>query len=55
MIKKSRNVIVCPVLNLRLYVSVSGPMGVDLRKGYLFRTTNKEGAVSINPFPGYFY
>lgn len=52
MVKKSRNLTVCPVSNLQLYVSVSDLIGVDLRGGYLFRTTDKHGAVTSNPFLG---
>lgn len=52
MVKKSRNLIVCPVSNLQLYVSVSDLIGVDLRGGYLFRTTDKHGAVTSNPLLG---
>ena len=52
MVKKSCNVTVCPVSNVCLYVSVSDLMGVDLRRGYLFSTTNNEGAVINNPFLG---
>lgn len=52
MIKTRNNVPACPVSNLRLYIKVLDVMGVDLRKGYLFRTTNKEGAITDNPFVG---
>ena len=51
MVRKSRNLIVCPVSNLQLYVSVSDLIGVDLRGGYLFTTTD-QGAVTSNPFLG---
>ena len=51
MVKKSRNLIVFPVSNLQLYVSVSDLLGVDPTGGYLFRTTN-QGAVTNNPFLG---
>lgn len=52
MAKKSRNIVVYPVSNLRLHVSVSDLMGVDRKGGYLFRSTNTEGVVSNNPFIG---
>ena len=52
LVKESRNVIVYPVSNLRRSVGVSDLVGVDLRGGYLFRTTDKEGAVTNNPFLG---
>lgn len=52
LVKRSRNVIVCPVSNLRRSVGVSDLMGVDLRGGYLFRTTDKEDAVTNNSFLG---
>ena len=51
MVKKPRNLIVFPVSNLQLYVSVSDLIGVDFRGGYLFRTTD-QGAVTSNPFLG---
>ena len=50
MVKKSGNVVVCPVSNQPLYVGVSDLTGVDLGGGYLFRTTDKQGAVTNNPF-----
>lgn len=52
MVKMSRNVVVYPVSNRRLYVSVSDLIGVDRRGGYLFRSTNSEGAITNNPFIG---
>ena len=52
MAKKSRNVVVYPVSNLRLYVSVSDLMGVECKGGYMFRSTNTEGVVTNNPFIG---
>ena len=51
MVKMSRNVVVYPVSNRRLYVSVSDLIGVDRRGGYL-RSTNSEGAITNNPFIG---
>ena len=48
-INKCHNVSVCPVANPRFHVNVLDLMGVDLRKGYLFRTTNKEGVITNNP------
>ena len=52
MVKKCRDHPFCPVANLRLYVDLCDLMSIDLRDGYLFRSTNKKGAVSSKPFIG---
>lgn len=52
MVKKCRDHPFCPVANLRLYVDLCDLMSINLRDGYLFRSTNKKGAVSSKPFIG---
>lgn len=43
---------ICPVANLRLYVTIADRMGIPLRDGYLFRVMDPKGKVSSNPFQG---
>ena len=43
---------VCPVKNLYLYVHFSEAMGINLRDGYLFRTSNNKGQITGNAFQG---
>ena len=52
MVKKCRDLLFCPVANLRLYVDLCDLMSIYLRDGYLFRFTSKKGAVSNKPFNG---
>ena len=52
MVKRCQNPIICPVANLRLYVSLCDLMSVDVRDGFLFRSMDKRGAVSSKPFVG---
>ena len=52
MIKKCRDPVFCPVVNLRLYVNLCDLMSIYLRDGHLFRSTDKKGAVSGKPFIG---
>lgn len=52
MVKKCRDHPFCPVANLRLYVDLCDLMSINLRDGYLFRSTNEKGAVSSKPFIG---
>ena len=52
MVKRCQNPIICPVANLRLYVSLCDLMSVDVRDGFLFRSMDKRGAVSNKPFVG---
>ena len=50
MVKKCHNPAICPVSSLRLYFKLCDLMSVNVRDGYLFRSTNKKGAVSDKPF-----
>ena len=50
MVKRCQNPIICPVANLRLYVSLCDLMSVDVRDGFLFRSMDKRDAVSNKPF-----
>eukprot|EP00794_Sanderia_malayensis_P002618 gene2618-3031_t len=43
---------VCPVSNLNCYLSVCKAINIDLRQGYLFRTTDRHGCISASPFIG---
>ena len=45
MVKRCQSPIICPVANLRLYVSLCDLMSVDVRDGFLFRSMDKIGAV----------
>jgi hypothetical protein len=49
-LKECANQAVCPVTNLRLYVTLSKRMGIHLNQGYLFRPTNNRGCVINAPF-----
>lgn len=49
-IKRCQNPIICPVANLRLYVSLCDLMSVDAKDGFLFRSMKKRGAVSNKTF-----
>ena len=51
-IKKIEDSPVCPVSNLKLYLSLSKLMSINLKRGFLFRTTNRQGHVTENPFLG---
>ena len=51
-IKKCQDDHLCPVANLSRYFHLCKSMAVDLRDGYLFRSTDKHGRVSTNPFVG---
>ena len=52
MVKRRQNPIICPVANLRFYVSLCDLMSVDVRDGFLFRAMDKRGSVSSKPFVG---
>jgi len=52
MVKRCRDVVICPVSNLELYVRLCDLMKVNLRDGYLFRTLSSKGDVSASPFLG---
>lgn len=52
MAKKCRDPMFCPVANLRLYIDLCNLMSIDLRVGYLFRSTDKKGTVTGKPFIG---
>lgn len=49
-IRSSGNPAICPVDNLRFYRSMCQAMHINLRKGFLFRTTTRHSAVSCSPF-----
>lgn len=51
-IKKCHDSQLCPVANLSRYFNLCKCMQIDLRDGYLFRSTDKHGRVSNNPFVG---
>ena len=42
----------CPVTNLRFYVALAEKMSMDLRAGFLFRTTDHHENVTVSPFVG---
>ncbi len=42
----------CPVANLRFYVSLAEKMAINLKNGYLFRATDRQGNVTESPFVG---
>jgi integrase len=42
----------CPVTNLRSYILLCDRMNINLRHGFLFRTTDKHGCVTDAPFLG---
>lgn len=44
-IKRCKDVRICPVAALERYVSGAKAMGVDLSRGYLFRTVSESGSV----------
>ena len=44
--------ILCPVSNLKFYLTLSKEMSIDLSSGYLFRVTDHRGFVSEAPFVG---
>ena len=51
-LKKCHDPYLCPVANLLQYFNLCNCMQIDLHDGYLFRSTDKHGRVSINPFVG---
>lgn len=51
-IQKVKNSPVCPVANLRIYLALACKLGVDLKTGFLFRSTNRQGNVTTKPFVG---
>ena len=51
-IQKIEDSPVCPVTNLRLYLSLCHRMSINLEGGYLFRTTDRQGRVSTTPYVG---
>lgn len=51
-VKKCQNRTVCPVENFHLYTKLCDLMGIDLRRGYLFRSLDRKGRVSESPFTG---
>ena len=42
----------CPVTNLRFYFALAEKMSINLRAGFLFRTTDNHGNVTVSPFVG---
>ena len=42
----------CPITNLRFYVAMVKEMGIDLKYGFLFRTSDRKGNISNLPFVG---
>ena len=42
----------CPITNLRFYVAMAKEMGIDLKYGFLFRTSDRKGNISNSPFVG---
>ncbi|KAK3737784.1 hypothetical protein QZH41_017258 [Actinostola sp. cb2023] len=52
MVKRCKDLTICPVANLELYVELCDMMSINLRGGYLFRTLNSTGEVSASPFTG---
>ena len=42
----------CPIANLKLYILLCDHMHVNLRHGFLFRSTDKQGRVTDQPFVG---
>ena len=44
--------IYCPITNLRFYVAIAKEMGIDLKYGFLFRTSDRKGNVSDSPSVG---
>lgn len=51
-VKPSSQPLLCPVANLRLYVTLSAYMNIDLKQGFLFRVTDHQGRVINQPFLG---
>ena len=51
-IKECQDDHLCPVANLSRYFHLCKSISVDLRDGYLFRSTDKHGRVSTNLFVG---
>ena len=43
---------VCPVKNLKCYLSVTKAAGINLNPGFLFRSTDRHGYVTDKPFIG---
>ena len=52
-VKPSSSPCSCPVANLKLYVLLCDRMRINLRQGFLFRTTDPKGCVINTPFLGY--
>jgi len=52
MVKRCKDLTICSVANLELYVKLCDMMSINLRGGYLFRTLNSTGEVSASPFTG---
>ena len=44
------NQAICPVANLRYYVSVCSALGISLIPGFLFRSTSSSGCIKDEPF-----
>eukprot|EP00794_Sanderia_malayensis_P015556 gene15556-biopygen13268 len=42
----------CPVSNFKLYLSLASAMSIDLRAGFLFRTTDRQGRITTDAFTG---
>ena len=51
-IKKCQDTDLCPVANLSRYFNLCKSMAIDLRDGFLFRSTDKRSRVSTSPFVG---
>ena len=41
---------VCPITNLRFYVTLSQEMSIELKSGFLFRATDRRGYVTESSF-----
>lgn len=51
-VKPSSSPSSCPVANLKLYVLLCDRMRINLRQGFLFRTTDPKGCIINTPFLG---
>ncbi len=51
-IQKVHGSSVCPVSNLHIYLALVEKLGIDLKSGFLFRATDRQGRITIDPFVG---
>lgn len=49
-IRRHPNPLVCPVRAIETYLAISQSIGVDLRRGFLFRPTDQKGSIVDKPF-----